>query len=100
MVSETIEEMIDVSLGDNPGAYLLFDIPISITNSLLRHLLSTAKACILALWKSNVSPSKAQWMAKIAEVQLMENLTMSMKEQEDKHRQIWAPYIVYRERTG
>ena len=94
MVSEVVEEITEMSLGENPATFLLMDIPISVEKyktSLVRHLLITAKACIPVLWKSNISPSRPQWFAKITEIQHMENLTMALREQEDTFREIWAP---------
>ena len=101
MISEVIEEITEMSLGEDPATYLLLDIPISIEKykkSLVRHLLVTARACIPALWKSTCPPGRPQWMAKIAEMQLMENLTAALREQEEEVREIWAPYVRYRER--
>lgn len=102
MVSETVKEITGVSLGENPAAFLLHDIPLPIdkyNKSLLRHLLTAAKACIPALWKSTVAPTKIQWISRIAEIQQMENLTMTLREQEDRYREIWTPYITYREQN-
>lgn len=99
MVEETIKDITGVSLGSNPAAFLLNDVPLSVEkyrNSLLKHLLTAAKACIPALWKSTVPPTKFQWWARITEIQQMENLTMMLKEQDEKYRKIWSPLVEYR----
>lgn len=102
MASETINEISGVSLGENPAAFLLYDVPVpteKYKNSLLRHLLTAAKACIPALWKSTSSPTRSQWLGRVTEIQQMENLTMMLREQEDKYRKVWTPYITYREQN-
>lgn len=102
MVEETVETTTGVSLGENPAAFLLHDIPLSndkYKNLLLKHLLTAAKACIPVFWKSNVSPTRLQWMARVSEIQQMEDLTMLLKEQEKKYWKIWNPYFQYREQT-
>ena len=102
MVSETVLEVTEVDLGDNPSAFLLHDIPLSnekYKNSLIRHLITAAKACIPALWKTTTAPTKIQWMGRIADIQQMESLTMILREQEETYREIWAPYIKYREQS-
>ena len=101
MVSDEIEGITEMSLGENPAAYLLLDIPISVANykkSLVRHLLIAARACIPALWKNTCSPSRPQWHEKIREIQCMESFTMALREQEERFREVWAPYDSYRER--
>lgn len=67
-------------------------------NSLLKHLLTAAKVCIPALWKSTVPPTRSHRFAIITEIQQMEkNLTMTLREQAEKYRKVWAPYLTYRE---
>lgn len=85
MVEETVRDITGVSLGENPAAFLLNDVPMSVEkykNSLLKHLLMAARACIPALWKSSVPPTRSQWWARITEIQQMENLTLMLKEQD------------------
>ena len=82
MVTETINTITGTNLIDRPAAVLLLDIPLSsekYKNSLIRHLVVAARACIPAMWKQETPPSRAQWLAKIAEIQQMENLTMALK---------------------
>lgn len=84
MVEQTIKTITSVPLEGNPASFLLHDTPLSIKgykNSLLKHLLTAAKACIPALWKSTLPSNKMRWLARITEVQQIENLTMELKEQ-------------------
>lgn len=100
MVAETVKTITGVSLGENLAAFLLHDTPLSnekYKNSLLKHLLTAAKACIPALWRSTTPPTRSHWFARITEIQQMENLTMTLKEQDEKYRKIWTPYFYYRE---
>ena len=102
MVSGITREITGVNLGDRPAAYLLFDIPMSLEKykqSLLRHLLTAAKACIPILWKSTAIPTRSQWLSRINEIQLMENLTMGIREREEEYRRTWTPYSEYRDRN-
>lgn len=76
MVEETVETIMDGSLGENPAAFLLHDTPLSnekYENALLKHLLTAAKSCIPVLWKSNASPTRLQWMARVSEIKQMED---------------------------
>lgn len=103
MVAETIRTITEISLGDRPADFLLLDIPISAErykNSLLRHLLTAARAYIPVLWKRDIPPTRAQWFARIAENQQMENLTLAMKDKDERYRKTWAPYLAYREGSG
>lgn len=52
-----------------------------------------------ALWKSSVVPTKAQWMARIREIQVMEELMMTMKEQGEKYGRIWVTYLSYKDQS-
>lgn len=82
--------------------YLLHDTPKSnkkYKNSLLTHLLTAAKACIPEVQKSADTPTKSQWLARIQDIQLMEDLTMTMKEQGKKYWKIWTPYIFYKDQS-
>ena len=100
MVMDTLKEIVEVDLGSNPATYLLLDIPISMARfkrSLIRHLLVAARACIPILWKSTNIPNKQQWLGRLSEIQQMEKLTMGIREQEEKYRLTWSPYIRYRE---
>lgn len=102
MVEQPVKEITCVSLERKPIAYLRQDTPLSnkrSKNSLLKHLLMAAKACIPALWKSPVVLTKAQWMARIREIKEMEDLMMTMKEQGEKCGRIWAPYLSYKDRS-
>lgn len=66
MIGHTVKEITGVSLERKKVAYLLHDTPLSnkrYKNSLLGYLLTAAKTCISALWKSPVVPTKDKWMA-------------------------------------
>ena len=100
MTLKTIEKITGFNLADKPSAVLLLDIPMTMEkyqNSLLRHLIIAARACIPVLWKQEIPPSRAQWLAKVAEIQQMESLTMTLKDQDERYQSIWAPYERYRE---
>ena len=100
MVTETINTITGTNLVDRPSVVLLLDIPPTMEkyqNSLIRHLIIAARACIPAMWKQEIPPSRAQWLAKVAEIQQMENLTMALKDQDKRYRSTWASYVRYRE---
>lgn len=99
MVAETIGKT-GVHLGDKPAAFLLFDIPMSVEkykNSLPRHILIAVRACIPVQWKTASSLSRAQWFVRIVEIQQMESLILVMKDQDERYRKTWAPYMAYKE---
>lgn len=82
-VGTTIKTLTGGMLNKNPVAFLLNK---KFKNCLLSHLL--AKACIPALWKSTCPPTIAHWCTRVADIHVMENLTMTLKEQEDKYWKI------------
>lgn len=101
MVEQMIKTFTSVFLEGNAAAYLLHDTPLTIaryTNSLSKHLFNAAKACIPTLWKNLHPPHKITLAARNAEMQQIENLTMVMKDQEEKYW-TWIPCFYYRNQT-
>lgn len=96
MVEQTVKALTGVSLERKPVAYLLHGTLLSsksYKNSLLKDLLTAAKACIPALWKSQATLIKSYWLARITEIQ------MSMTEQSEKFWRIWTPYFLYEDQS-
>lgn len=82
-----------ISLNKNPATYLLNNTPLSnkqFKNSLL-------KPVSWHYGKAQAPPIVGHWRVRIAEIQVIENLTMLLKE--DKYWKIWTPYFFYRDQT-
>lgn len=77
----------DVSLQDDPAAALLNLTPLPrkwYHNSLLKHL-NAARAYIPCMWKQKSIRTVAQWLARVDDLEQMENLTSVLLEKSEEH---------------
>lgn len=98
-VLQIIHKLTDVALQDNLAAILLNLTPMSCRRyrkSLLKHLLSAARACVPGAWRQQSPPAVSQWFARVCDIQRMEQLTAALGEREEEHNTRWTHWNMFR----
>lgn len=66
-----------------------------IKNSLIRHLLNAAKACIPLHWKQQCPPTIAEWLRKVEELNKMEDLILTAQHKREKYSDTWTIWNIF-----
>lgn len=94
-VTSTIQSLTSVELKDNPAACLLHltTRPTrKYKKTLTMQLLNAARACIPALWRDPLPPTRVLWYSKVNCILRMEELTATLQNKEEQFIDKWRPW--------
>lgn len=92
-ISSAIILLTNITLKPNLVVFLLHLSDVALhkyKHSLLKHLLTVAKACIPPLWKFSTRLTKSMWIARLNDIQLVEKLTADLLDRHEQYSVTWT----------
>lgn len=94
-IRHILQTVTNCRIPEDPVFFLLHgsQIPEKVyKKSVIRHLLDAAKACVPLTWRSTSPPMIQMWLRKVREINKLEDLVLSARNQQERYSETWSPW--------